>query len=190
MAHYYSLHSFFLKQSSGNHGDSVLPLLLSLAYLSSLQNRLHSQQDKEKSLKIGLHFFKKYQSHAKVSETQKRYNLGRMLNLLKLNVLSCEVYRDIISNINEKDKPNDCEVKAVYNMSTLLKGSGYSSGKTFNISGPTKAQIERAKTNNVFKAHELVMKHIVIWELINYIQVKKRILNFQDIYKTSVSSFW
>ena len=85
-----------------------------------------------------------------------------MLNLLKLNVLSCEVYRDIISNINEKDKPNDCEVKAVYNLSTLLKGSGYSSGKTFNISGPTKAQIERAKTNNVFKAHELVMKHIVI----------------------------
>ena len=162
VAHYYSLHTFFVKQSSGNGDDSVLPLLLSLAYLSSLQNRLNTKEDKEKSLKIGLHFFKKYQSQDNIPETQKRYNLARLLDLLKLNVLSSDIYHTIIANIKDPSNPSSSEIKAVYNLSTLLKGSGYSSGKTLNVSGPTKTQLDRGRTNNIQKAHELVMKHIII----------------------------
>ena len=84
------------------------------------------------------------------------------MNLLKLNVLSCNIYSDIVSKIDDGNTPTDVEIKAVYNISTLLKGSGYSTGKTLNINGSTKAQIEKSKTNNVYKAHELVMKYIII----------------------------
>ena len=51
----------------------------------------------------------------------------------------------------------------------MLKGSGYSTGKTLNINGSTKAQIEKSKTNNVYKAHELVMKYIIIWVKIGFL---------------------
>lgn len=54
--HYYSLHRFF--KQSGSTNQTVLPLLLSIAYLSSLQNRILPSLKKENNLKIGLKFLK------------------------------------------------------------------------------------------------------------------------------------
>ena len=83
-----------------------------------------------------------------------------MLQGIRDSLNAVDLYKQILDQ--EKDVSSDLRMRAAFNLSQLIRGSGFATGKSMQLNGMTKAQREATKTHDITFAHRVVMQNIII----------------------------
>ena len=91
VTHYYSLYEF---SRNNQQSKALLSLLLSISYMSSLQNR-NMEEMRQTNIKVAMSFFREYRSTG-MNQLEQQYNLGRLLCLIRDLPNAIDIFKKVI----------------------------------------------------------------------------------------------